>query len=351
MKIVSVVGARPEFVQASRLTRALRRDHEEILVHTGQHYDENMSGEFFASLGLPRPDVNLNVGSGTAAGQVAGVLQGLSPVLLEARPDWVIVRGDTNSTLGAALAAAQNGFRIAHIEAGERIGDLSIIEEVNRLIVDRVSSLHLCASRSAVDALAREGIRSAHWVGDVMLDAMAAYRPVSRERSAVPGSLGLRKGGYSLLTLHRPENVDRPDRLAAILRGINQAAEPVVFPIHPRTRGRLASSPVQPGPHVRVIDPVGYLDMIALEENARLIATDSGGVQREAYFLKVPCLTLRDATEWAETVDAGWNRLVPADSAKIAAEWAAPPAGKEHPALFGDGNASEAIVRILAGNG
>ncbi len=349
MKILSVVGARPEFVQAQAVSRALRSAHQEILVHTGQHYDYLMSQTFFDELDIPVPDYNLEVKSGTHGRQTGQILAALEGILQKERPDVVVVRGDTNSTLAGSLAASKLQIPSAHIEAGERSFELTMPEEVNRLVADCLADLHLCASQAAMANLAREGIvESAVWVGDVMLDAMLANRLRARERSTILGRVGVKPGRYSLVTVHRAGNTDDPARLGQIVKALNGVSEPVIFPVHPRTREALGRLGAEFASHVRLLEPAGALDMIALEENARLIATDSGGVQREAYFLGVPCLTLRDETEWVETIAAGWNKLVGADADKIGSAWFtfAPPAAR--PPIFGDGKAGERIANLLS---
>ncbi len=348
MKILSIVGARPEFIQSSPVSRVLRRKHTEILVHTGQHYDYRMSQTFFDELGIPTPDYNLEVGSGSHARQTAEILIRLEEVLLKEKPDLVIVRGDTNSTLAGALAASKLQIPTAHIEAGERSYKKHMPEEINRLAADRLSDMFFCVSKKAVRQLLDEGIRSrVYWVGDVMLDAMLANRPLARSKSTILQALGLTTKSYVLATVHRAANTDSPERLASLVQALNAIDETIVFPVHPRTRKALDGIGAHLNAHIRVIEPVGYYDMMMLEENARLIATDSGGVQREAYFLSVPCITLRDETEWGDTVEAGWNRLVGVDPQKILTAWKhfSPPA--EQPPIFGDGQASEEIGRVI----
>lgn len=349
MKIISVVGARPEFIQAAPVSCALQENHEEILVHTGQHYDYLMSQAFFDELGIPAPDYNLGVGSGSHARQTAEMLMRLEEVLLSEQPDLVIVRGDTNSTLAGTLAASKLRIPTAHIEAGERSFDRRMPEEINRLVSDCLADLHFCASQVAVQRLAAEGIMdSVHWVGDVMLDAMLQNRPIARRKSDVLAHLDLKPGAYALVTIHRAANTtDDPARLKQIVEALNSVPETIVFPAHPRARKALTRLGARFAAHVRLIEPVGYFDMMILEENARLIATDSGGVQREAYFLGVPCLTLRDETEWIETVEVGWNKLVGTDPERVIDAWFsfAPPA--ERPPIFGDGTAAWRIAQIL----
>ena len=349
MKIVSIVGARPEFIQASAVSTAIRRNHQEVLIHTGQHYDYQMSQAFFDEMELPKPDYNLEVGSGTQAYQTAEIMVRLERVLLEEKPDLVIVRGDTNSTIAGALVAKKMHLYLAHIEAGERSFDMRMPEEINRLVTDRISDLHLCASRRAVNNLAQEGIvKNVHWVGDVMFDAMLKFQVLAKQKSKILEQLDLSPQSYCLTTIHRSANTNDPKRLANIIRALNQAWETIVFPIHPRTRKAIKQYGLSLANNIQVIKPASYFDMITLEENARLIATDSGGVQREAYFLGIPCLTLREETEWEDTVIAGWNCLVGPNPEKILYEWAhfKPPA--EKPPIFGDGKAGEHIAQILS---
>ena len=348
MRIVSIVGARPEFVQSVPVSKALQGRHEEILVHTGQHYDFLMSQSFFDELQISPPAYNLGVGSGAHSQQLAGMLVGLEDILRKESPDLVIVRGDTNSTLAGALAAAKAHIPTAHIEAGERSFDRRMPEEVNRLVADTLADVHFCASRAAVQHLAEEGIRdSVHWVGDVMLDTLMTSLPLARLRSKVLGRLGVQPRGYALTTIHRAANTDDPIRLGRIVEALNRVPETVILPLHPRTRLALDHLGMNLGTHIRPIDPVSYFDMLVLEENARLIATDSGGVQREAYFLGVPCLTLREETEWIATVSAGWNKLVGTTPEVTLEAWTTfqPPAWR--PPVYGDGTAALRIAQIL----
>jgi UDP-GlcNAc3NAcA epimerase len=348
MRIASIVGARPEFVQVAPVSRALRRNHQEILIHTGQHYDDLMSRAFFDQLEIPSPDYNLGVGSGPQGWQTGEILQRLEQVLLNQMPDLVIVRGDTNSTLAGALAASKLHIPIAHVEAGERSFDRRMPEEINRVVAGAVADLHFCASPAAVKWLAAEGIRrSVYWVGDVMLDALLRFLPTARDRSTIMQQLDLRGGDYALTTVHRAANTDDPARLSQIMEALSTVEETVIFPAHPRTRKVLESTGIYVAANVRLLEPVSYFDMLVLEENARLIATDSGGVQREAYYLGVPCLTLREETEWVETVDAGWNRLVGIVPAVIREAWFSfePPAHR--PPVYGDGTAAQQIAAIL----
>ena len=349
MKIISIVGARPEFIQSACVSRELRKKHKEVLVHTGQHYDYLMSQAFFDEIGLPSPDYNLEVGSGSHARQTADILTKLDDILLIENPDCVVIRGDTNSTLAGVIAASKLNIPVAHIEAGERSFDKRMPEEINRLAADRLSDLHFCVSQTAVEHLAKEGIsNSVHWVGDVMYDAMLANLPLAREKSKILSNLELQAKSYALVTVHRSANTDDAVRLRNIVDILNNAPEPIVFPAHPRTVAALKRYDLSFSNNVRLIDPVGYFDMMVLEENARMIATDSGGVQREAYFLSIPCLTLRDETEWLETVQVGWNRLVGVESHQVLSAWTdfAPP--QEHPLIFGDGTASNQITSTIS---
>lgn len=348
MKVVSIVGARPQFIKAAVVSRALRQRHQEVLLHTGQHYDDLMSDVFFRELGIPLPDVNLGVGSASHARQTAEMLVGIEQVLVQERPDWVLIYGDTNSTLAGALAAAKLGMPLAHVEAGLRSFNRSMPEEINRVVADRLSDLLFCPTRTAVENLAREGITAGvHWVGDVMYDALLASLPIAQQGSNILERLGLEPAGYLLATVHRAGNTDIRENLAAILEGLSATGETVILPLHPRTRRAMAGWGIAAGENVRLLEPVGYLDMLILEQNARLILTDSGGVQKEAYWLGVPCITLREETEWVETVAAGWNLLVGTSAERIVeAVRTFRPQG-ERPACFGDGDAGEKIVQIL----
>ena len=348
MKIVSVVGARPEFIQATQVSRAILGEHQEILVHTGQHYDNLLSQVFFDELEIPPPDYNLAIGSCSHTRQTSEIMLRLEEVLLKEKPDLVMVRGDTNSTLASALVASKLHIPLAHIEAGERSFNRRMPEEINRLVTDRLADIHFCASQTAKEQLTSEGIKeSVYWVGDVMLDAMIHYKPIAHRRSDVMDRLNLSPGRFCLVTIHRVCNTDDPERLCRIVRILNEAGETIIFPVHPRTAKGLAKIKARFSDHVNIIEPVGYLDMILLEEHARLIATDSGGVQREAYFLGVPCLTLRDETEWVETVDVGWNQVVGVDPDQVRSAWRNINPPEAHPPIYGDGTASQRIANIL----
>jgi UDP-N-acetylglucosamine 2-epimerase len=351
VKVVTIVGARPQFVKAAAVSRRLRARHTEILVHTGQHYDYEMSGIFFDGLEIPPPDVNLGVGSGGHGSQTGAMLSGIEQVLVAERPDRLLIYGDTNSTLAGALAASKLSIPVAHVEAGLRSFNRRMPEEINRVVADHLSDVLLCPSATAVRNLAAEGItRNVHLVGDVMLDVLNWAR---QRLSAVPTAAlqryGLTPKGYLLVTVHRSENTEDVGRLSSILRALNALGEPVVFPVHPRTRKVIKSLDQPLGAHVHMVEPVGYLEMVAVTESARLVLTDSGGLQKEAYWLGVPCITLRDETEWVETVAAGWNMLVGADCGKLidAVHSFGCPASK--PSLYGDGVSARTCVDLLEG--
>src|SRR5437016_6598734 len=322
MRIVSVVGARPQFIKAAAVSRALRAlPHAvERLVHTGQHYDANMSAVFFDELAIPPPDRDLGIGSGPHGAQTGRMLAAIEEVLLADQPDWVVVYGDTNSTLAGALAAAKLHTPVAHVEAGLRSFNRRMPEEINRVMTDHTSDLLLAPTRTAVEQLLREGIpvTRVHLVGDVMFDAAQFYAERAAQRSHVLKDVGVEPKRYVLATVHRAENTDDTARLLAVFDGLSLVAEelPVVAPLHPRTRAALARAGALERlcGVLKLIAPVGYLDMVMLEQQAAVIATDSGGVQKEAFFYEVPCVTLRTETEWVELVELGWARLQPPDS-------------------------------------
>ena len=320
---------------------------EEVVLHTGQHYDAELSSIFFEELGLERPAYELNAGSGMHGEQTARMLPGIERAVLDERPDVVLVYGDTNSTLAGALGSAKLETPVAHVEAGLRSFDRTMPEELNRMLVDRLSTLLFCPTDVAVENLRREGITDGvRQVGDVMYDANLRLAPLARDRSRALGDAGVEPGAYLLLTLHREANV-RPETLARLVEGLNRLDEPIVFPAHPRTRAALDAVRISPRAHVRLIPPAGYVDFAALASQARLVLTDSGGVQKEAYWYGVPCLTLRSTTEWVETVEAGWNRLVPPDPDAIVEAVRDTRAPTERPPLYGDGRASERIADLL----
>jgi UDP-GlcNAc3NAcA epimerase len=355
MKILTVVGARPQFIKAAAVSRALSARSEqglsEVMVHTGQHYDEKMSDVFFAELGIRTPAYNLGVAGGTHGAMTGRMLEAIEQVLLAQRPDWTLIYGDTNSTLAAALAASKLHIPVAHVEAGLRSFNMKMPEEINRIVADRLSSLLLCPTHASIANLAREGVaRGVHLVGDVMYDVALHFAQVADARTNVLQKLDLTPAGYVLATCHRAENTDDPQRLAQVIEGLATLARSrrVVLPIHPRTLGKVRQFGLDAAlAGVTVIEPVSYLEMVALEKHAAAIVTDSGGVQKEAFFYRVPCVTARDETEWVETVDSGWNTLVGADAAKIVAAVLRDRAPTQDVNPYGAGNAAELIVDRL----
>lgn len=355
-KVVSIFGARPQFIKVAVVSNALRKvGIEEVLIHTGQHYDSLMSDIFIKELALPKPDYYLGIGGGTHAQNTGRMLEAIEKVLLKEKPDLVIVYGDTDSTLSGALAAAKLHFPVAHVEAGLRSFNRKMPEEINRVLTDHVSDLLFAPTITAEQNLLREGVsrERIRLVGDVMYDATVQYGKVADKLSEILGELNLKPKRYILATIHRAENVDNPRRLEAILRAFADVHTriPIIFPVHPRTRRSIEKFGLEDiAKRIFLIDPVGYFDMLALEKNAKLIATDSGGVQKEAYFYKIPCITLREETEWKELVDLGWNTLVPPyDPDVIISVLLAPHGGgsAEH-SPFGDGNAAEKIAEHVS---
>ena len=312
-KVITIVGARPQFIKAAVVSKVFRNtnEFEEKILHTGQHFDANMSDVFFDELDIPRPHFNLGVGGGGHGQNTGRMLEGIEAVLQEERPDWVLVYGDTDSTLAGALAATKLHIPVAHVEAGLRSFNKRMPEEINRRLTDHASDLLLAPNATAVNTLANEGIYGPHVanVGDVMYDAALIFGKRAELESSILKDLGLQVRGYILATVHRQENTDVVERLQNIFSGFAAARLPVVLPLHPRTRKRIVGFGVSIPKNVKVVDPLGYLDMVMLEKNAALVATDSGGVQKEAYFHRVPCVTLRDETEWTELVELGWNTL------------------------------------------
>jgi UDP-N-acetylglucosamine 2-epimerase (non-hydrolysing)/UDP-GlcNAc3NAcA epimerase len=351
MNVLTVVGNRPQFIKAAAVSGPLRRSHAEVLIHTGQHFDEELSGIFFTELGLPSPDRELGIARGSNTSQLARLLAALEPVVAEVAPDVVLVYGDTNSTLAGALAAAQAGIAVAHVEAGMRSFDRAMPEELNRVLVDHASVVLLCSSEVAVSNLDREGVRGAvELVGDVMVDVAMNVQPRARTRVDLVQAYGLTPGEYVLATAHRPGNVDDPDRLAQLVELLLAVPRQVLLPLHPRTHGRLRAAGLlerlQRSERLVVTPPLGYLELTALLCNSHAVLTDSGGLQKEAYLAGVRCVTLRTTTEWVETVETGWNVLVDLDvSAALDALEREPPA--QRPQLYGDGRASERVVAAL----
>ncbi len=381
VKLLHIVGARPQFIKAAPILRSIQEYNvihggpkiREILVHTGQHYDYRMSQVFFDELGLKAPDYHLGVGSGSHGYQTGEMLKRIEEVLLKEKPNVVVVYGDTNSTLAGALAAAKLHFPVAHVEAGLRSFNKKMPEEINRLLTDHISSFLFCPTKVAVENLRREGFTHVlyggellpypmDWlpsesgpivanIGDVMYDAVRMYLELAEERSTILEVLGLRPKEYALATVHRAENTDDPGRLRTIFESLETVAYeglPVVVPLHPRTRAAFSSFLFNPDSlRLRILEPLSYLDMLVLEKNARVILTDSGGVQKEAFFFGVPCVTLREETEWVETVDAGWNTLVGSDPEKIIRAVREAKEGIESAWPYGDGEAGKRAVQVL----
>jgi UDP-N-acetylglucosamine 2-epimerase (non-hydrolysing)/UDP-GlcNAc3NAcA epimerase len=351
MRILTVVGNRPQFIKAAAVSAPLRQQHEEILIHTGQHYDDSLSRVFFSELGLARPDRELGIGGGSNTTQTARMLAALEPLIDELEPDAALVYGDTNSTLAGALAATQMSVPVVHVEAGMRSFDRAMPEERNRVLSDHLAELLLCSSETAAENLRAESILGrVEVVGDVMVDVAMRRQPTARADTRTLSEYGVMSGGYLLLTAHRAGNVDDPQRLRALVALIESLPMPVVFPLHPRTAARLNAAGLME--RLRQLDglglsqPLGYVEFSALLCQARAVLSDSGGVQKEAYLAGVPCVTLRANTEWVETVAAGWNTLVDLDAAAaLAALDAEPP--RERPQLYGDGHAAERCVQAI----
>ncbi len=356
MRILTVIGARPQFIKASAVSRAIRQANElgasvrEVIVHTGQHFDANMSQVFFEELSIPVPDYNLNISSLGHGAMTGRMLEAVESVLQDEKPDMVLVYGDTNSTLAGALAAAKLHIPVAHVEAGLRSFNKRMPEEVNRILTDHVADLLFCPTQMSVDNLKREGLDGAvHLVGDVMYDVTLYYRGLARANHNLE-KWGLADKSYALCTVHRAENTDDPARLSGILAALREIAKevPVVLPLHPRTRSVIKNSGEADALlGLTVVPPVSYLEMLRLEMSAMAILTDSGGVQKEAFFHRVPCITLRDETEWVETVEMGWNVLTGADRETILRTWRALQPGTTDEDVYGDGHAAEQIVAAM----
>lgn len=359
MRILTVIGARPQFVKAAVLSRYIQDNPslgmEEILVHTGQHYDANMSDVFFEEMKIPRPRHNLHLGSGGHGKMTGAMLGGIEELLLEHKPDALLVYGDTNSTLAGALAASKLHVPVIHVEAGLRSYMMAMPEEQNRRLTDHLSTWLMCPTQTAIDNLRKEGIagnegkpsadrKCVCLTGDIMHEASLFYRKNNKARITAE----LEDKAFVLMTIHRAENTDNPGRLASIVEAVNECADKsFVFPVHPRTRNVLRNLGLSFGPHVKLIGPAGYFEMIAYEEKCECVLTDSGGVQKEAFFFGKPCVTMRDSTEWVELVDSGWNILVGADTEKIAEAVRNAKCPSEKPLLYGDGHCAEKICRQL----
>ena len=348
MKVATIVGARPQFIKAAPVSRALRLRHREVLVHTGQHYDPLLSDVFFRELALPAPDHTLYIGSAPHGAQTGRMLEAVEAVLLLERPDAVLVYGDTNSTLAGALAAAKLDIPLVHVEAGLRSGVRAMPEEINRVLTDRLSTLSCCPNQAAVDNLAAEGITTnIEIVGDVMLDALLEAAERVQEDAGTLGALGVSPGQYVLATVHRAANTDDPVRLGSIVHALGSLGMPVLWPMHPRTRPILQAAGIDMPPAVHVVPALGYLDLVRVLRHAACVVTDSGGLQKEAYWLGVPCVTTRNETEWRETVSSGWNTLADADTARIIAAVAAPTAQAGPRDAYGAAGAAERVVAAM----
>jgi len=352
MKITSILGARPQFIKYPPVSNELRKKHEEIVVHTGQHYDREMSALFFVELGIPKPDYNLGVGSDMHGQQTGKMLIAIEKVLMKEEPDLVLVYGDVNSTLAGALAAVKMHIKVAHVEAGLRSYDRRMPEEINRVLTDHASDVLFCPTNTAVENLKKEGIvKGVHNVGDVMLDALLHNRRIAEKKSTILEDLNLKNKQYLVVTLHRPSNTDNKENLQNIVDAFCEAEETIVFPVHPRTAKCLKEYGLYEKlqKHVKLIKPQGYIDFLKLMNHAKKILTDSGGVQKEAYMLKVPCITLRENTEWVETVEDKWNVLVGANRERILEMIKGFKPDREQKNVFGDGKASKRIVEIIGG--
>ena len=358
MNIVTIVGARPQFIKAAPVSRAIQKHNRkghgtqitEILVHTGQHYDDAMSAVFFRDLDIPEPHVNLDVGSGPHGWQTAQMLMRIEEVLMAQKPGLVMVYGDTNSTLAGALAAVKLHIPLAHVEAGLRSFNREMPEEHNRVVSDHLSNLLFCPTQTAIKNLEHEGIsKGVHCVGDVMYDSVLFNIHLAEKRSHILKQYNLKPKNYALATVHRAENTDAPERLKAILNALEEITSnglPVILPLHPRTRNKISDFNLSHN-SLQLIDPVSYLDMLALEKQAKVILTDSGGVQKEAYWFKVPCITLRNETEWLETVKSGWNVLVGSETNCIIRTVEQAKSGISYHDAYGDGHTAERIADLL----
>lgn len=347
-KIVTILGARPQFIKAAAVSSVFADFFEEIIVHTGQHYDANMSDVFFDELGIPHPKYHLNVGSGSHGAMTGAMLVAIEEVLLEEEPDYVMVYGDTNSTLAGALAASKLLIPVIHVEAGLRSFNMSMPEEQNRILTDHISNLLFVPTQTAIDNLVREGItKGVHNVGDVMFDGILHFSKIAAEKSEILAQLGVSENAYLLCTIHRAENTNDISRLKGIVKGLNDSKEQIILPLHPRTQKYLNDYEIALGENIRVIEPVGYLDMVRLETGAKKIVTDSGGVQKEAFFLGKPCITMRDETEWVETVENGWNVIVGADAEKITRAINSFDPTVERKSYFGNGTAARQMADLI----
>jgi UDP-GlcNAc3NAcA epimerase len=349
MKIITIVGARPQFIKAAPLSKLLRNHHTEILIHTGQHYDDNMSSVFFRELGLPEPDYNLNIGSANHGAQTGAMIAGIEKVLLSEKPCLVIVYGDTNSTVAGALAAVKMHIPVAHVEAGLRSFNKAMPEEINRIMTDHISDWLFVPSETSRENLAREGIaKCVYDVGDIMFDAVLLFSEFARERSSYPRAIGLEEKSFYLCTIHRPENTDNCDKLSRIFSILSAVGKPVVLPLHPRTRKKISDYRISIAENILFVEPLGYLDMLSTMSSACSVITDSGGIQKEAYYLGVSCVTMRCEAEWIETVETGWNSVTGVDERRVLETLDRYSCGMPpRPQLYGSGDTSSRIVTLL----
>ncbi len=351
MKIISVVGARPQFIKLAPLSKQLSKNHNEIIIHTGQHYDARLSKVFFDLLNIPKPHYNLNIGSNTHGAQTGRMLEQIEKLLQRQKPKLVIVFGDTNSTLAGALAATKLHIPVAHIESGMRSFNKKMPEERNRILTDHISDLHFCSTKQSAQWLKDEGIvKNVFVVGDIMIDALANHVKRAEMQSTILKKLKLKPKQYALATIHRAENTDDGERLESILNGLKHSKKDILLPLHPRTKKFIKKhrlTHLLASKNIKHIPPVNYYDMLSLEQHARLIITDSGGMQKEAYFFKVPCVTLRDETEWVETIAHGWNTLVGANSKKIIQKIRSTHKPKKYTSIYGHGTAAKKIVTLI----
>ncbi|MBW2568668.1 MAG: UDP-N-acetylglucosamine 2-epimerase (non-hydrolyzing) [Deltaproteobacteria bacterium] len=373
MKIATIIGARPQFIKAAPVNRAIAEYNRlafhssritEVIIHTGQHFDADMSDVFFKELNIPKPGYNLGINSANHGAMTGRMLEKIEEILIKEKPDWVLVYGDTNSTLAGALAAVKLHIPIAHVEAGLRSFNRDMPEEHNRVLTDHCSDILFCPTETAVKNLKNEGFTNIVTnssplipnpyslplvtnVGDTMYDAVLQFSEIARKQSTILEDLGLTSKQYLLATVHRPYNTDIPENLQSILSAFLEIDEPIIFPVHPRTRQKLTGLTAHQVKNLNCISPVGYLDMLMLEKNARVILTDSGGMQKEAYWFGVPCVTLRDETEWVETVEAGWNVVAGVNNTEIARAVKEGNVPMVQPQIFGDGQAAQRIVETL----
>lgn len=351
MKVLTIVGARPQFIKAFPVSNELQQDSDEVLVHTGQHYDEKLSAVFFEELGMSEPEYNLGVGSESHGRQTAAMIEGIEEIVEAEAPDIVLLYGDTNSTLAGAIAASKSAPLVAHVEAGLRSYNRAMPEEINRVLTDHAADLLFAPSESAAETLQKEGItEGVHVVGDVMYDAILWAREVAQNESSILNQLDVTDSEFILATVHRAGNTGEQTKLRAIVDGLAATTKPVVLPVHPRTEKQLKEYGMwdDATEKLELTDPVGYLDFVRLIDGASQVATDSGGVQKEAFYLDTPCVTMREETEWIETVESGWNVLVGADQDAITRALSAADSSRPTPTPYGDGNAAEKIVNVLS---